>query len=64
MKEIDFLPDWYKQGRVQHQKHREFYFALGLILCVMGLWSIFANGRVAVVKAKNASLEKTKILKS
>jgi hypothetical protein len=62
MKEIDFLPDWYKQGLVQQQKHREFYFALGLILCVMGMWSIFANGRVAVVKAKNASLEKTKIL--
>jgi hypothetical protein len=62
MKEIDFLPDWYKQGRVQQKKHREFYFALGLILCVMGLWSIFANGRVAVVKAKNAGLERTKML--
>jgi hypothetical protein len=61
MKEINFLPDWYKQGRVQQQKHREFYFALGLILCVMGVWSIFANGRVAIVKAKNTSLERTKM---
>jgi hypothetical protein len=64
MKEIDFLPEWYKQGRVQQKKHREFYFALGLILCVMGLWSIFANGRVAVVKAKNTSLEKAKTLQA
>ena len=27
----------------------------------MGVWSVFANGRVAVVKAKNTSLERTKM---
>jgi cell division protein FtsB len=61
MKEIDFLPDWYKQGRVQQKKHREFYFALGLVMCIMAVWSIFANGRAAIVKARNTNLQSERI---
>jgi hypothetical protein len=62
MKEIDFLPDWYKQGRVQQKKHREFYSALGLIVFTMAVWSIFANGRVVAARAKNTNLQKAKIM--
>jgi hypothetical protein len=61
MKEIDFLPEWYKQGCVQQQKHREFYVALGLIIFIMMVWGIFANGRVAIVKAKNTTLLNEKL---
>jgi hypothetical protein len=62
MREIDFLPDWYKHGRAQHKKHREFYIALGLIAFVMTVWSIFANGRVAVSRAKNTALQNSKLV--
>jgi hypothetical protein len=61
MKEIDFLPEWYKQGRLQQAKHREFYVALGLIVFIMTAWGIFANGRVAIAKAKNTSLQNIKL---
>ena len=57
MREIDFLPQWYKHGRLEQQKYREFYIALGLIVLVMVVWSVFANGRVAVVKSRNSSFQ-------
>ncbi|MCX5632202.1 MAG: hypothetical protein NTW93_00765 [Phycisphaerae bacterium] len=63
MKEIDFLPEWYKQGRLQQQKHREFYIALGLIVFIMAAWGVFANGRVAIAKAKNTSLQNVKLIR-
>ena len=61
MKEIDFLPEWYKQGRVQQEKHREFYVAIGLIVFIMIAWGIFANGRVVAAKGKNITLKNTKL---
>ncbi|MDD5010868.1 MAG: hypothetical protein PHQ00_01965 [Phycisphaerae bacterium] len=64
MKEIDFLPDWYKQGRVQQKKHREFYVALGLILFIMTVWSIFANGRVVAARARNTSLQNARLIQT
>jgi Tfp pilus assembly protein PilN len=62
MKEIDFLPEWYEQKCLQQRKHREFYVALGLIVFIMAVWSIFANGRVAVVKARNMTLHNAKLM--
>ncbi len=64
MKEIDFLPDWYKQGRTQQKKHREFYFAMGLIVAVMAIWSVFANGRIALIMARTVSLGNARLLQS
>jgi len=64
MKEIDFLPDWYRQGRMQERKHREFYIALGLIVFIMFVWSAFANGRVAIVKARNATLQNARLIQA
>jgi hypothetical protein len=64
MREIDFLPDWYKHGRVEQRKHREFYVAIGLIVLVMIVWSIFANGRVAVAKARNANLQNARLIQT
>ena len=62
MREIDFLPQWYKHGRLEQQKHREFYIALGLIVLVMVVWSVFANGRVAAVRARNTTLQNAKLI--
>ncbi|MHB0947122.1 MAG: PilN domain-containing protein [Sedimentisphaerales bacterium] len=64
MREIDFLPDWYKHGRAEQRKHREFYIAIGLIMLVMIVWSVFANGRVAAVKAKNATLQNARLIQT
>jgi Tfp pilus assembly protein PilN len=61
MKEIDFLPEWYKKGRIEQEKHREFYIALGLIVFFMAVWSVFANGRTAIIKAKNAMLQSNEL---
>jgi Tfp pilus assembly protein PilN len=62
MKEINFLPEWYKQGCVHQRKHREFYVALGLIVFIMMVWSIFANGRVAIIKARNTTLRNAQLI--
>lgn len=64
MREIDFLPDWYKDGCVEKRKYREFYVAIGLIVFVMVVWSVFANGRVAVVKARNATLQNARFIQT
>ena len=64
MREIDFLPDWYRHGRVEKRKYREFYVAIGLIVLVMVVWSIFANGRVAVVKARNTTLQNARFIQT
>lgn len=64
MKEIDFLPEWYKQGRVEQRKHREFYVAMGLIVIIMAVWSIFANGRVVAARARNTSLANARLMQA
>ncbi len=56
MKEVDFIPEWYTQGCVQQKKHREFYVALGLIVFIMVIWSVFANSRIAIIRARNTTL--------
>ncbi len=38
MKEIDFLPEWYKSGRRRQFGYRTQYVALGGILLVMTVW--------------------------
>ena len=43
MKEIDFLPEWYKTGRRRQISHRTQCVALGGILVIMMIWN-FATG--------------------
>ena len=43
MKEIDFLPEWYKTGRRRQISYRTQYVAIGGILVVMMVWN-FATG--------------------
>jgi len=64
MKEIDFLPEWYKQRQLLRRQHRDYYIGLGLILFIMLTWSVFANGRVAQVKARNTKLKDTNVSQS
>lgn len=69
MKEIDFLPEWYKSGRRRQISYRTQYVALGCVFVAMMMWSFTAahtvskaNAELAQVTsggsgAENASLE-------
>lgn len=75
MKEIDFLPEWYKDSRRRQVSVRRQYIALGAIFVVMITWNSIATHSIskATVKlaqaearraeAESTSLEFTKIKK-
>ncbi len=51
MKEIDFLPQWYKTGRRQHISYRTQYMGIFGILAVMVLWSALTGHSVSSARA-------------
>jgi hypothetical protein len=52
MKEIDFLPEWYKSGRRRQINVRRQYIALGGIFVVMIVWNFVATHSTAKTKAQ------------
>jgi hypothetical protein len=52
MKEIDFLPEWYKSGRRRQVSYRTQYIALGGILVVMMVWSITSTRSISKARAQ------------
>jgi hypothetical protein len=69
MREIDFLPAWYRQRRRRQSYAQRQYAALGLLFLVMILWNSFATrdismasaelswGETQRIRAQNMSLE-------
>ena len=57
MKEIDLLPEWYKNGRRQRIGYRTQYIALCGIFAVMMVWNFIAAHSVSTAAAELASLE-------
>lgn len=53
MKEIDFLPEWYKSGRRRQISYRTQYVALSCVFVAMMVWSFVATH---TVKKANAEL--------
>jgi len=51
MKEIDFLPQWYKAGRRRHINYRTQYVGIFGILSVMILWSALTGQSVSSARA-------------
>jgi len=47
MKEIDFLPEWYKSGRRRQVSYRTQYVALGGVLVVMVVWSMVSANSIS-----------------
>jgi hypothetical protein len=47
MKEIDFLPDWYKQDRRRQMSYRTQYFALGGVFVVVMAWNFVTTHSVS-----------------
>ncbi len=52
MKEIDFLPEWYKSGRRRQLSYRTQYIALGGVFAVMMVWNFSAAHTISKAKAK------------
>ncbi len=52
MKEIDFLPEWYKNGRRRKVTYRMQYVALGGIFLIMVAWNFFAARTIAKAEAE------------
>jgi len=52
MKEIDFLPEWYKSGRRRQVSVRRQYIALGGIFVVMIVWNFVATHSIARTEAE------------
>ena len=51
MKEIDFLPEWYKSGKRQQMSYRTQYVALGGIILVMIVWNFVSICSISRARA-------------
>jgi len=56
MKEIDFLPEWYKSGQRRQVSYRTQYLALGGVLMVMVVWNFIATYSISKVRAQFAQM--------
>ena len=56
MKEIDFLPEWYKSGQRRQVSYRAQYIALGGVLVVMVVWNFIATHSISKVRAQFAQM--------
>jgi len=57
MREIDFLPDWYKQGK-RHQRHmRRQYVALAVVFLAMVSYNLVSTHRISRATAELAQFE-------
>jgi len=56
MKEIDFLPEWYKSGRRRQVSYRTQYIALGGVFVVMVVWNFIATHSISKARAQYAQI--------
>ena len=56
MKEIDFLPEWYKSGQRRRVSYRTQYIALGGVFVVMVVWNFIAMHSISKVRAQFAQM--------
>jgi len=47
MKDIDFLPEWYKSGRRRQESYRTQYVVLGAVFFIMITWNLIAGSSVS-----------------
>jgi Tfp pilus assembly protein PilN len=57
MKEIDFLPEWYKNGRRRQVSYRTQYIALGGVFVIMIVWSFITTHSISQARAQVARME-------
>jgi Tfp pilus assembly protein PilN len=64
VKEIDFLPEWYRHGQIKQKNNRQQYLSVILIALIMFAWSVFANARLAAAKAKLTRLRSANVIET
>jgi len=57
MKDIDFLPEWYKSGKRREISYRTQYIALGGVFVVMVVWNIITAQSISRAKAQFGQME-------
>ena len=66
MKEIDFIPEWYKAGRERKRRYVRQYTLLAIMFTLMLGWGFIINGHIASVNAEvqevQTSFEKRQLL--
>jgi Tfp pilus assembly protein PilN len=61
MKEIDFLPEWYKSGKRREVSYRTQYIALGGVFVVMVVWNFITTHSISKAKSQFAQMETRQI---
>ena len=56
MKEIDFLPEWYKSDKRRRASYRTQCVVLGSIFAIMMVWNYFAVGSISRAEAEIARI--------
>jgi len=56
MKDIDFLPEWYKSGRRRQVSYRAQYIAIGGVFVIMIVWSFIATHSISQARAHYAQM--------
>ncbi|MBW7990905.1 MAG: hypothetical protein FVQ84_12935 [Planctomycetes bacterium] len=57
MKEIDFLPEWYKSGKRREISYRTQYIALGGVFVVMVVWNFITAQSISTARAQFAQMQ-------
>jgi Tfp pilus assembly protein PilN len=57
MKEIDFLPEWYKSGKRRQISYRKQYIVLASVLMVMVVWNFITARSISEAQAQFVSME-------
>lgn len=57
MKEIDFLPEWYKNDKRREVSYRTQYIALGGVLLVMVVWNFITVQSISKARAQFVQME-------
>jgi Tfp pilus assembly protein PilN len=52
MKEIDFLPEWYKSGKRRQVSYRTQYIAISSVFVVMMVWSFITTRSISEARAQ------------
>lgn len=57
MKELDFLPDWYRADRQRKHRRQRHYVLFGLVVALLAGWSFFVGQSVRGLQAKTQTVE-------
>lgn len=57
MKELDFLPDWYRADRQSKQRRHRHYVLFGLVVALLTGWSFFVGRSVRDLQAETQNVE-------